>query len=184
MNAYHNLAGWLRDVGAILNDRTDLAISYRWRIIDLLHELLELEAAEYPDEDSDGDGADVTVSEELELEDGDDDVPVRRSRDGGATGTDTTATRTGRSRAVGRTAGMADEVPRDLRRSLEARSVPGGDTPSVARAGAGVKRSATVEMTLAEREAIAAKARAARVPRGTSRRTKKGGKRATRKASR
>jgi len=113
MNAYHNLAGWLRDLRAVLNDRAsyDLADSYYWQLADLLSEMLD--DVERNTEVF-GDGLDESDAEELEPSDDDVDVVDERPRDSGNAGSVHRRSRTRSVRKVGGSAGMADTLPRDV----------------------------------------------------------------------
>lgn len=156
MNAYHNLAGWLRDVRAVLGDRTELADSYYWQLRDLVEEILpELES-------EDDDGGDVTDAEELLGEDADDDVAVLGPRDGLNARAIGTATRAGRARNMGGSPGLGDASPRSVRG--EARRQPAGDTALVA--GAGCQRVAKA-VTSADASGKMRPVETRSVPRGT-----------------
>jgi len=110
MNAYHNLAGWLRDVRSVLGDRTELADSYYWQLRDLLEEALDL-----IEEDDDDGGEQSTTSEEVESEDAALDVAVQRSRDSRNAGSLGVAARESRKRPLGWAPALADESPRSRR---------------------------------------------------------------------
>jgi len=136
MNAYHNLAGWLRDLRAVLNDRAsyDLADSYYWQLADLLTEMLD--DVERNTEVF-GHGLDESDADDLESTDADVDVAVRRTRDGGEPGSVHRRSRTRSVRKVGGSAGMADTLPRDVQAKGSRRR--GGPAP-LAGARKGVTR--------------------------------------------
>lgn len=178
VNAYHNLAGWLRDAKAVLGDRNDLADLYYGELDSIIVRIVGEYLDAWLDEHLGGD--DEPDPEELEPEDADADVPVQRLRDGGELGEDARRTRTRSDRTMGGAARVADPLPRDLRQPTG--NVTGGDAAAVAgaRCGLKAKRVATVEVSLAE-----ANKRTPRPTRASSRsRSKKGGKRGTRKATR
>jgi len=136
MNAYHNLAGWLRDLRAVLNDRAsyDLADSYYWQLCDLLTEMLDdLEC----NDAIEGLGPDESDADDLESTDADVDVVVQRSRDSGDAGSVHRRSRTRSVRKVGGSAGMADTLPRDVQASGRSRR---GRAAPVAGAGKRVTR--------------------------------------------
>lgn len=170
-NAYHNLAGWLRDVRSIYGDRNDLADSYYWTLHDLIVELFPALAVV--------DGDDESAAEELESADDDDDVEDFGPGDSSLPGPNGGGARARREHPLGGSARMADAVPRESRG--EARNRTAGDPADVARPGCGVKRVATVEVPMdvqrnrAAPAARAAPARSARTTRASS--TSKGGKR-------
>jgi len=143
VNAYHNLAGWLRDVRSVLGDRTELADSYYWQLRDLLEEVLELV------------GDDVSDSDALEPEDADDDVVVQRPRDSGDAGAQRGGARARRQHPLGGAARMANLLPRDVQEEGRQRR---SRTAALAAAGqpltaAAVKRVETVQVPLAEANA-------------------------------
>jgi len=161
-NAYYNLAGWLRDVRSVLGDRTELADSYYWQLRDLVEEVLELV-----------DGADESAPDESEPEDAQDELV--ESDPGGRVVPRPAGRRprAGSKLQLGGSAPVGDPPARDVQ---EVRRRGNGDTVTMARTGgepgqcAGVKRVATVEMSLEEATALK---RAASVPRGTRSRVTK-----------
>jgi len=112
MNAYHNLAGWLRDLRAVLNDRASyqLADSYYWQLADLLTEMFD----DIGDANEGDIGDDEPDADDLESTDADVDVVVQRARDSGDAGSVHRRSRTRSVRKVGGSAGMADTLPRDV----------------------------------------------------------------------
>lgn len=137
VNAYHNLAGWLRDVRSVLGDRTELADSYYYQLRDLLEEVLELIGESDGDEDEGDIGADESDAEDVESTDADVDLEVQRSRDSGNAGTVHRRSRTRSVRKVGGSARVADAVLPDVPSAGKRRR--GRATP-VARARKRVKR--------------------------------------------
>lgn len=138
MNAYHNLAGWLRDVKAVLNEGNDLANTYRQHLLDLVAELVPPECysgeeAEDEEQDADADGE----SSADELEDGDDEVAVRQPGVSRITGAKRRAVGGGSADVVGRLASVASSVPPDVQEGGRRR---GGGAQAVARAGKRVSR--------------------------------------------
>jgi len=112
MNAYHNLAGWLRDLRAVLNDRASyqLADSYYWQLADLLTEMFD----DIGDANEGDIGDDEPDADDLESTDADVDVVVQRARDSGDAGSVHRRPRTRSVRKVGGSAGVADTLPRDV----------------------------------------------------------------------
>jgi len=142
VNAYHNLAGWLRDVRGVLNagPRDDLAATYHDQMVDLLTELMtesiedvvEAKQLALP-----GVGPDESDSEDMESEDADLDAAVQRPRVSSLARKDPSRPLPSGKGKMGGAAGMADPLPRDVqaeRSSRRSRPAP------VARTGGGVKR--------------------------------------------
>jgi len=167
VNAYHNLAGWLRDVRAVLGDRTELADSYYYQLRDLLEEALDLV------------GDDVSDSEELEPQDADTDVEVLGPGDGGSPRTERGRTDPREHNAMGRAPGMGDPLPR-AREETRRRSRSGA--PPVAGAGQRVKRVESIEVPLPLNPPRPASSRSA--SRGGNKNSSKGRTRGTRKTKR
>jgi len=105
-NEYYNLAGWLRDVRAVLNNGDDRALTYRAHLYDLFAELVPLEAYG---------GDDESVPDELESEDADDDVVSTGPRDGSNPRKVGLRPGTERQAPVGRAPRMDNVLPRDVR---------------------------------------------------------------------
>lgn len=125
MNAYHNLAGWLRDVRSVLGDRTELADSYYWQLRDLVEEVLELVGDDEPD------------AEELESEDADTDVADIGQGDGSEPRSDGRRARPRSAAAVGGSPGMGDVLPRVRGEQSSQRTA--GDAARVAGTGTYVR---------------------------------------------
>jgi len=147
MNAYHNLAGWLRDTRAVLNhgDRDDLGATYLDQLCDLLLELTmgaigdEVERQLSLRDEGDLGGLDESDAEDLESEDADDDVArgVSRGRSGAGVVRATAAPRS--LRTVGGAPGMGDPLPRNLQEEGK----PGRGRPApVAGTKSGLKKKA------------------------------------------
>jgi len=138
-NAYHNLAGWLRDVKSVLTDEGyPLADSYYWELRAVLEQLLDNVPTETVDGDeSDIIGDDESDADDVESEDGLADVVVQRPGDRGDASTVRRGPAARRTRKVGGAAGVADPLPRPVPEEGRSRR---GRTAGVARAGGGVKR--------------------------------------------
>lgn len=154
-NEYYNLAGWLRDVRAVLTNGDDRALTYRAHLYDLVAELVPPEAYG---------GDDESVPDELEPEDADDDVAGVGPGDSGIAGSHGLRPGTGRTVAVGRSAGMADVLPRNLRAEERAAA---GHAAAVARAREAVMlREKPGRIKTAETREVAVDVQR-NVPRGT-----------------
>jgi len=130
-NKYFNLAGWLRDVRAVLNSGDDLAQTYHQQLIDLLEEVTD-----GPGDEGDL-GDDVADAEDMEPEDADDDVVVQRPRIGSRARALGARPPARSLRPLGGTARVEDPVPRDVQeegKRSRSRTAP------VAGAGKRVKR--------------------------------------------
>jgi len=141
MNAYHNLAGWLRDVRAVLNhgDRDDLGATYLAQVCDLLTELTMGVIGDEVERQLEllGNGADEPDAEDVESPDADDDVVVQRSGNGSRPGEIVMRSIPGRKRTMGGAAGVADTLPRDVQKSGRGSA---SRTPAVAGARKRVSR--------------------------------------------
>lgn len=114
MNAYHNLAGFLRDLRAILNDRASyqLADSYYWQLCDLLTEMMA--DVDIGDDDESDIGADEPDAEDLVAEDAPPHVDMRRSGDGSLPRTNRRGPESRGLRKVGGAARVEDVLPRPV----------------------------------------------------------------------
>lgn len=121
-NEYYNLAGWLRDVRAVLNGADDRAGTYRQHLYDLIAELI-------PPECYGGDDEPVPVV--VESEDADADLAGERPRNGRIARSDGSRARQGGTPALGGSPRLGDTLPRDLRQQERAAA---GDLAPVARA--------------------------------------------------
>jgi len=145
MNAYHNLAGWLRDARAVLNhgDRDDLGATYLAQLCDLTVELVmgaigdEVERQlALPGYDS---GPDESDADELESEDGDDGMDDIDTRGRSRASVKRTAAPSRSLRTVGGSPGLGDSLPRNV--SEEGK--PGRSRPApVAGTKSGLKKKA------------------------------------------
>lgn len=132
MNAYHNLAGWLRDLRAAIADLrggnlNPMSGSYAAGVYDLLDELREV----FDDGASDDAPDDGEFETDDELEDGDDEMDESDAGSGGGTRTDALRNGAGSSRVVGRPAAVAGNRSRPVQ---QARSGSGRRAASVAAA--------------------------------------------------
>jgi len=116
MNAYHNLAGWLRDVKAALADAQSgnvnpMSGAYLAQLNDLSADV----ALMFDDEESvdvdDDDGDDEPDADELEPADADDGVVVQRPRVSSGTRSHGGRPVSGSMRALGRAPGGELQVP-------------------------------------------------------------------------
>jgi len=134
-NQYYNLMGWLRDVRGVLGGHDERSESYRVQLLDIVEELtvaVGIDGFEYDDVRDD-----ESVSEELEPPDADDDLVVQRPGVGRRARAERRLVGPSRVDKVGGSAGMADEVPRDVPAEGKRRR---GRAAPVARARGGVSR--------------------------------------------
>jgi len=119
MNAYHNLAGWLRDVRSALADAqggnvNPMSGAMMAQLNDLIVDIKLMFDDEELDDDGDVEDADGGLGEADgvdELEDADDDVEVPRSRVSRLARPERASLGHGRTRVVGESATVADDVP-------------------------------------------------------------------------
>jgi len=185
MNAYHNLAGWLRDVRAVLGDRTELADSYYWQLNDLLREALQLLE---PEDDTDEDPTEGDESTDVELTHDNDVVAVRGQGHGRPPRSHDRDAHDGSARLVRRTPTVAESLPRGSQVEQQRNGVRSTVPVAATGSGCGVARVEPVRVQRNPDPLVPLESRS--VPRGTQQatpanstsragraRVKKGGKR-------